>query len=130
MFKLTGKNALVTGATGGIGSEIAKALASQGAKVVLSSTKEEKSGKPYPCVLETHFYKTRIYAHAIFNIYVDRLRRTLASAPTTNPSMVLRISACKKRIIQIASSVAIGPTTNSDAMSPRRPKLLDHCVSI
>jgi len=42
MFKLTGKNALVTGATGGIGSEIAKALASQGAKVVLSSTKEEK----------------------------------------------------------------------------------------
>jgi 3-oxoacyl-[acyl-carrier protein] reductase len=42
MFKLTGKNALVSGATGGIGSEIAKALAKQGAKVVLSSTKEEK----------------------------------------------------------------------------------------
>ncbi|MES2962098.1 MAG: 3-oxoacyl-ACP reductase FabG [Pseudomonadota bacterium] len=42
MFKLTGKNALVTGATGGIGSEIAKALAKQGAKLVLSSTKEEK----------------------------------------------------------------------------------------
>jgi 3-oxoacyl-[acyl-carrier protein] reductase len=42
MFKLTGKTALVTGATGGIGSEIAKALAKQGAKVVLSSTKEEK----------------------------------------------------------------------------------------
>lgn len=42
MFRLTGKNALVTGATGGIGSEIAKALAKQGAKLVLSSTKEEK----------------------------------------------------------------------------------------
>ncbi len=42
MFRLTGKNALVTGATGGIGSEIAKALAKQGAKIVLSSTKEEK----------------------------------------------------------------------------------------
>lgn len=42
MFELTGKNALVTGATGGIGSEIAKALAKQGAKVILSSTKEEK----------------------------------------------------------------------------------------
>lgn len=42
MFRLTGKNALVTGATGGIGSEIAKALVKQGAKVVLSSTKEEK----------------------------------------------------------------------------------------
>jgi 3-oxoacyl-[acyl-carrier protein] reductase len=42
MFKLTGKNALVTGATGGIGAAIANTLAKQGAKVILSSTKEEK----------------------------------------------------------------------------------------
>jgi len=42
MFRLTGKNALVTGATGGIGAAIAKALAKQGAKLVLSSTKEDK----------------------------------------------------------------------------------------
>ncbi len=42
MFRLTGKNVLVTGATGGIGSSIAKALAKQGAKLVLSSTKEER----------------------------------------------------------------------------------------
>ncbi len=42
MFKLTGKNVLITGATGGIGAAIAKTLAKQGAKLVLSSTKEEK----------------------------------------------------------------------------------------
>jgi 3-oxoacyl-[acyl-carrier protein] reductase len=42
MFELNGKNALVTGATGGIGKEIAKALISQGANVILSGTREEK----------------------------------------------------------------------------------------
>lgn len=42
MFRLTGKNALITGATGGIGAAISKALAKQGAKVILSSTKEDR----------------------------------------------------------------------------------------
>lgn len=42
MFRLTGKTALVTGATGGIGAAIAKTLAKQGAKIILSSTKEDK----------------------------------------------------------------------------------------
>ena len=42
MFTLNGKNVLITGATGGIGSAIAKTLYSQGAKLVLSGTKEEK----------------------------------------------------------------------------------------
>ncbi len=42
MFRLTGKNALITGATGGIGSEIARSLAKQGARLVLSSTKEDR----------------------------------------------------------------------------------------
>ncbi|PHK95901.1 3-oxoacyl-[acyl-carrier-protein] reductase [Pseudoroseomonas rhizosphaerae] len=40
MFGLQGKVALVTGATGGIGAEIARALHRQGAKVALSGTRE------------------------------------------------------------------------------------------
>jgi 3-oxoacyl-[acyl-carrier protein] reductase len=42
MFSLSGKKALVTGATGGIGQAIAETLAAQGAKVALSGTREEK----------------------------------------------------------------------------------------
>jgi len=42
MFDLTGKKALVTGATGGLGGEIARALHAQGATVALSGTRVEK----------------------------------------------------------------------------------------
>lgn len=42
MFNLTGKTALVTGATGGIGSAIATALHAQGATVGISGRNEEK----------------------------------------------------------------------------------------
>ena len=41
MFDLTGKTALVTGASGGIGGDIARALHKQGATVTLSGTRAE-----------------------------------------------------------------------------------------
>jgi 3-oxoacyl-[acyl-carrier protein] reductase len=41
MFDLTGKTAIVTGATGGIGNAIAKALHKQGATVAISGTRRE-----------------------------------------------------------------------------------------
>ena len=42
MFRLDGRAALVTGASGGIGAAIARALHAQGAKVVLSGTRQER----------------------------------------------------------------------------------------
>lgn len=42
MFDLEGKNALITGASGGIGGAIAKHLSKAGANIVISGTREEK----------------------------------------------------------------------------------------
>ena len=42
MFDLTGKTALVTGASGGIGEAVARAMPAQGATVVLHGTRAEK----------------------------------------------------------------------------------------
>ena len=42
MFSLEGKTALLTGASGGLGSAIARALHAQGARIALSGSNEEK----------------------------------------------------------------------------------------
>lgn len=42
MFDLSGKTALITGATGGIGGEIAKALHAQGATIAISGRNKDK----------------------------------------------------------------------------------------
>jgi len=42
MFDLSGMTALITGASGGLGSSIAKALAAQGARLAVSGSNEEK----------------------------------------------------------------------------------------
>ena len=42
MFDLSGMTALVTGASGGLGGDIARALAGQGARVALSGSSEER----------------------------------------------------------------------------------------
>ena len=42
MFDLSGMNALVTGASGGLGGAIARALAAQGARIALSGSSEER----------------------------------------------------------------------------------------
>ncbi len=45
MFELTGKTALITGATGGIGGAIARALHKQGATVAISGRQQDKLEK-------------------------------------------------------------------------------------
>lgn len=57
MFDLTGRTALVTGATGGIGGAIARALHAQGATVAISGTRRE--------VLDTLAAELKVRVHVL-----------------------------------------------------------------
>ena len=58
MFDLTAKTALVTGASGGIGGAIARALHAQGAHVVLSGTRESVLAEMKAAMAERAAYVT------------------------------------------------------------------------
>jgi 3-oxoacyl-[acyl-carrier protein] reductase len=57
MFDLTGRTALVTGATGGIGGAIARALHAQGATIAISGTRRE--------VLDTLAAELKVRVHVL-----------------------------------------------------------------
>ena len=86
MFSLSSKRALVTGATGGIGSATARLLAAQGAQVLLTGRNTEKLDRlreelgekahAYPCDLSdaearTNLAKTILAEHETIDILVN-----------------------------------------------------------
>ena len=60
MFDLKGKKALITGASGGIGGEIAKTLHEAGAEVAISGTRLESLR-----LYQIHWTATRKFFHVI-----------------------------------------------------------------
>src|SRR3954468_16221442 len=78
MFDLSGRTALVTGATGGIGNAIAKALHAQGAVVAISGTRRE--------VLETLAGELGERSH-VLPCNLAGAKRVAALVPTAEAAM-------------------------------------------
>ena len=93
MFDLTGMTALVTGASGGLGSAIAKALAGQGARLAVSGSNVDK--------LES--FPRRTWAAIML--------RSHATSPTAPRST----SSCRRRLKRLAAS-----STSSSTMLASR----------
>jgi 3-oxoacyl-[acyl-carrier protein] reductase len=100
MFDLGGMTALVTGASGGIGSAIAAALAGQGARVALSGTREEAltgvaaqlSGDPVvlPCDLSDSQAVDALVPRAV-DALGGRLDILVNNAGVTRDNLILRM---------------------------------------
>src|SRR5262245_43011113 len=99
MFNLSGKTALVTGASGGIGGAIAKALAAQGAKVALSGTRVEAlektkadigGGEILPCNLSDAAAVDALVGQAEAALG-GRLDLLVANAGITKDGLLLRM---------------------------------------
>lgn len=99
MFNLSGKTALVTGASGGIGGAIAKALATQGARVALSGTRVEAlervkaeigGGEILPCNLSDSAAVDALVGQAEAALG-GRLDILVANAGITKDGLLLRM---------------------------------------
>jgi 3-oxoacyl-[acyl-carrier protein] reductase len=99
MFDLTGMTALVTGASGGIGSAVAKALAGQGATVALSGTREDAlaavaAGIPgaliLPCNLSDPDAVDALVPHAV-QALGGKLDILVNNAGVTRDNLVMRM---------------------------------------
>jgi NAD(P)-dependent dehydrogenase (short-subunit alcohol dehydrogenase family) len=81
LFDLTGRVALVTGASRGIGEATARLLAEQGAHVVISSRKQEDLGQVAASIAKSGGKATAIAAHqgdsAALAALVDKVRAAL-----------------------------------------------------
>ncbi len=104
MFDLTGKFALITGATGGIGSAIAKTLYNQGATVVLSGRNQEalenlknsisENGKGIllvPCDLSC-LPDIDCFAKNVLNLTDGKLDILVNNAGLTKDTLMLRMT--------------------------------------
>jgi len=100
MFDLSGKTALVTGASGGIGSAIAKALAGQGARLALSGTRVEAleqvretiGGEPHailPCNLSDSAAVDQLVPQA--EAVLGKVDILIANAGVTKDGLLLRM---------------------------------------
>ena len=97
LFDLTGKVAIITGSSRGIGRAIAEAMADQGAKVVISSRKAEACAEAADAINARHGDGTAIVVpanisskEALQNL-VDETRRQLG--PDRRPRLQRRLQS-------------------------------------